>query len=166
MFSNGVTLGPGDAYVLVTELFGARVVRYWLTGPRRATQDVFLRALPGYPDNITFDGKDIFWLPLVAPRAPAFERWSRYPVVRQFVAKAPGMRVPHPFPSIRTLQYWACVIGVDTTGVVRYNLQSTRADYGALTSANAYDGRLYLGSFRMTAVGRFDLRQPGETPVR
>lgn len=157
MFANGMTLGPDDEYVLVTELFGARVMRLWLTGPKRGTHDVFLGALPGYPDNIAYDGAGTFWLALVSTRTPSFERWSRYPFVRAFVAKAPGMHAPHPIPAYRTHDYCGWVVGVDTTGAVRYNLQSPAGGYGAITSANVFDGRLYLGSVRMSAVGRIDL---------
>jgi sugar lactone lactonase YvrE len=157
MFANGMTLGPNDEYVLVTELFGARVVRLWLTGPKRGTHDVFMRALPGYPDNIAYDGAGMFWLALVSTRTPSFERWSRYPFLRAFAAKAPGMRAPHPIPSFQTHDYCGWVVGVDTTGTVRFNLQSPPGGYGAITSANAFDGYLYVGSIRMTAVGRIAL---------
>jgi sugar lactone lactonase YvrE len=157
MFANGMTLGPNDEYLLVTELFGARVVRLWLSGPKRGTHEVFLRALPGYPDNIAYDGAGMFWLALVSTRTPSFERWSRYPFLRAFVAKAPLFQAPHPIPSFRTHEYCGWVVGVDTTGVVRFNLQSPPGGYGAITSANAFDGKLYLGSIRMTAVGRIDL---------
>lgn len=157
VYANGVTLGPGEQYVLITELFGARVVRYWIKGPRRGSHDVFIRELPGYPDNIAFDGRDTFWMALVSPRTPAFERWSRYPIVRQFVAKAPLFQAPHPIPSLRNHRYMAWIAGVDTSGVVRYNLQSSAGDYGALTSANAFGESLYLGSIRMDHVGRLSL---------
>ena len=156
-YANGVTLGPRDEYVLITEMLGARVVRYWIKGPRRGEQDVFMRELPGYPDNIAFDGTDTFWMAFVSPRTPAYERWSRYPFVRAFVAKAPLMQAPHPVPSLRNHRYMAWVVGVDTTGVIRHNLQTPVGDYGAITSANAYGGYLYLGSIRMKSVGRFDL---------
>lgn len=171
MFANGVALGPDDAYVLVTELFGARVVRLWLKGPRRGTHDVFLRALPGYPDNVAFDGRDTFWLAVVAQRSRAFERWSRLPSARAFVAKAPLLDAPHPFPAYRSGRYLAWVVGVDTTGVVRFNLQDAPGDYGAITSACAYGDYLYLGSVRMRSVGRFDLaayvrdRERGHSPL-
>jgi len=153
-FANGVTLGPNDNYVLVTELFGARVIRLWLKGERTGETDVFLGALPGNPDNIAFDGVDTFWLALVSPRSRSFERWGPHPFLRGVIAKLPGVDPPHPIPSFRTREFHGWVIGVDTTGVVRVNLQSPTGGYGAVTSANAYHGNLYLGSIRMTAVGR------------
>jgi sugar lactone lactonase YvrE len=156
-YANGVTLGPDDDYVLITEMLGARVVRYWIKGPRRGEHETFLSALPGYPDNIAFDGARTFWLAFVSTRTPAYERWSRYPAVRAFVAKAPLLQAPHPVPSLRNHRYMAWVVGVDTTGVVRHNLQTPVGDYGTITSANAYGGYLYLGSIRMKSVGRFDL---------
>lgn len=32
--ANGVTLGPDEAYVLVSETLQYRVMRYWLKGPK------------------------------------------------------------------------------------------------------------------------------------
>jgi sugar lactone lactonase YvrE len=153
-FANGVTLGPHDNYVLVTELLGARVMRLWLKGERRGESDVFLGGLPGNPDNVTFDGKNTFWIALVSPRSRPFERWGPHPFLRAVAAKIPGYDPPHPIPAFRTKEFHGWVIGVDTTGVVRANLQGPPGGYGAVTSANAYDGSLYLGSIRMAAVGR------------
>lgn len=156
-FANGIALGPNDNYVLVTEMLGARVVRLWLKGQRRGESDVFMDSLPGCPDNVTFDGVDMFWIALVSPRNPAFERWSSHAFLRSVVSKIPGIEPPHPFAGFQAGEFYGCVIGVDTTGSVRVSLQSPPGGYGAITSANRYDDSLYLGSIRMQAVGRLDL---------
>ena len=164
-YANGISLGPNEEYVLVTEMLAARVMRYWIAGPRAGSHDVFIGALPGYPDNLAYDGNGIFWMAFVSPRTHAFERWSRYPLVRQFVAKAPLFQAPHPVPCLRNHRYMAWVVGIDTTGVVQYNLQSPVGDYGAITSANAFGDYLYLGSIRMTNVGRIELSRARARPL-
>ena len=57
-FANGVALGPGDEYVLVNETTAHRVTRLWLKGPKAGTREAFVENLPGYPDNISFNGRD------------------------------------------------------------------------------------------------------------
>ena len=63
-FANGVTLGPDDAYVLVNETGAYRISRYWLSGPKAGTHDLFIDNLPGLPDNLSFNGHDRFWVAL------------------------------------------------------------------------------------------------------
>jgi hypothetical protein len=46
------------------------------------------------------------------------------------------------------------VVGYDTAGKVVANLQDSTGHYGSISSVNEFDGKLYLGSIRMTAVGR------------
>ena len=67
-FANGVALGPDEAFVLVNETGSYRILRYWLKGEKTGTSDVFVDNLPGFPDNITFNGKDRFWVAIYAPR--------------------------------------------------------------------------------------------------
>ncbi|MFB3063555.1 MAG: SMP-30/gluconolactonase/LRE family protein, partial [Gammaproteobacteria bacterium] len=57
-FANGVALGPNDEYVLVNETLMATIHRLWLKGPLAGTRDVFVSSLPGYPDNLSFNGED------------------------------------------------------------------------------------------------------------
>jgi len=61
-FANGVVILPDQSFVLVTETWKERVRRYWLSGSQQGQSDIFSNFLPGFPDNITFNGKDIFWL--------------------------------------------------------------------------------------------------------
>ena len=60
-FANGVAVSPDQSFVLVDELTGSRVTRYWLTGPKQGESDTFVE-LPTMPDNITTNGKDMFWV--------------------------------------------------------------------------------------------------------
>jgi len=60
--ANGVAVSPDGSFVLVAETTGLRVTRYWLTGAKEGESDVFIDNLPGGPDNISFNGKDTFWV--------------------------------------------------------------------------------------------------------
>ena len=63
------------------------------------------------------------------------------------------------------------VIAVDTTGTVRTSLHGPAGTYGAATSVNQVGSDLFIGSLRMTSVGRIPLshmhlagQPPGDVP--
>jgi hypothetical protein len=147
-FANGVALGPGDAYVLVNETLAARIWRLWLEGPRAGESELFIDRLPGYPDNLSFDGDDTFWVAMPAERQPALEGLADKPFARSLIMRLPErLRQIEPEPL-------AWVVGLDTDGGVRYSLQTRAGDYRTVTSVNEFDGQLYLGSIDMAFVVR------------
>ncbi|MGD8977294.1 MAG: SMP-30/gluconolactonase/LRE family protein, partial [Gammaproteobacteria bacterium] len=118
MFANGVALGPEDSFVLVNETLAARTTRLWLKGPDRGKRDVFLEGLPGYPDNLSFDG-EMFWIALPSPRQPAIERLADRPWLRTLLQRLPARWRQIELPPLG----W--VIAVDAAGRVRESLQDT-----------------------------------------
>lgn len=56
-FANGVVLSDDEEFVLVAETMKARVLRYYLKGPKEGTFDIFVDGLPGLTDNLSRDGK-------------------------------------------------------------------------------------------------------------
>jgi sugar lactone lactonase YvrE len=151
-FANGVAVGPDDAYVLVNETGEYRVLRYWLKGDRAGTHEVFIDNLPGFPDNITFNGRDTFWLAIFAPRDALLDSLlpgNRY--LRTVIAKLPAFLQPRP-------KKHAFALGLDTDGKVVANLQYAGADaYAPITSVREHGGFLYFGSLTYPALGRMPL---------
>jgi sugar lactone lactonase YvrE len=157
MFANGVALGPGDAYVLVNETFAARTVRLWLKGEKAEQRDVFLEGLPGYPDNLSYNGRGTFWIALTAPRDNDLEGFLfPRPFLRKMLVRLLGIMGSEP-PD--TPYGW--VIGVDTEGEIIHNLHDPAGGFGSITSVNEYEGQLYLGSIATSSVGRFRYRIGG-----
>ncbi len=154
MFANGVALGPDDAFVLVTETLAARVMRLWLKGPRAGQSEVFLEGLPGYPDNLSFNGKDTFWIAMPSDRQAALENLAGSPWLRKLL-----LRLPASFREIE-LPPLGWTIGVDADGQLRYNLQDHSGRLFTVTSVNEFDGTLYFGSIAMETVGRFEIPVP------
>ncbi len=150
-FANGVALGPDEAFVLVNETLGYRTTRLWLAGPRAGESEIFLDGYPALPDNVTYNGRDLFWIGFFLPRDPLLD-WLRGQgaFLKKFL-----LRLPSPLldavgrPDLRGF-----VLAVDVDGNVVHNLQDTTGHYGATTSVLEVDGQLYLGSIRMPAVGR------------
>ena len=94
-FANGVAVSPDQSFVLVAETGKYRIRRVWLKEPKMGQSDVFIDNLPGFPDGISSNGRDKFWLALVTPRQALFR--SRAPAV-PILAQAGGSppRIPPP----------------------------------------------------------------------
>ncbi len=150
-FANGVTLGPDDAYVLVNETGAYRISRYWLTGPKAGTHDLFIDNLPGLPDNLAFNGRDRFWVALYTPRNPLLDGTAGHPFVRKMIVRAMTV-LPKP------VEKRAFVLGLDPDGKVIANLQDGGpGNYSPITTAREYGDWLYFGSLKATHMARMPL---------
>jgi sugar lactone lactonase YvrE len=151
-FANGVALGPDEEFVLVNETGSYRIIRYWLKGEKAGSSDVFADNLPGFPDNITFNGKDRFWVALYAPRTPIVDGLANYPYARKMV-----MRVLRFLPPPVKPQAFAIAFAPD--GKLVANLQYDGKDaYFPITSVReGADGYLYFGSLTADSLGRIKL---------
>ena len=159
-FANGVAVGPDDAYVLVNETTEYRVRRYWLKGDKAGTSDVFIEGLPGFPDNISFNGRDKFWLALYAPRDKLLDQLADKPFLRKVVSRLPSWLQPSP-------KKHSFVLGLDLEGKVIANLQYAGSDaYAPITSVREFGPWLYFGSLSYPGLGRLPLNTvvPGATP--
>jgi len=150
-FANGVALGPDDDFVLVAETLAARITRLWLKGPRAGSTDIFIEAMPGYPDNLSFDGDGIFWIALPSPRQDAVEGMADKPWLRAVL-----MRLPASLREIR-LPPLGWVVGADVDGQIRHSLRDESGRCFAVTSVNRLGRVLLMGSIGMQHVCRFDL---------
>ncbi len=151
-FANGVALALDESFVLVNETWNYRVLRYWLTGDKKGTWDVFIENLPGFPDNITSNGKGTFWLALANPRDEVVDALAPHPRIRRVLWRLPKALLPQP-------QRYSFVLGLDNDGKVIHNLQNPSGQLAPVTSANEYDGKLFLGSVEDSQFGVFDLGQ-------
>ena len=147
-FANGVALGPGEAYVLVNETMRYRIRRYWLTGEKAGQTDIFIENLPGFPDNLSYNGEDLFWVALVYPRDKTIDSILPRPFLRKIIMRLPeALRVSEPDPV-------ALVIALDHNGNVVHNLQDHTGHYHTVTSVNEADGYLWLGSLTQPYIAR------------
>jgi sugar lactone lactonase YvrE len=150
-FANGVAVSPDQSYVLVCETWRYRIQRYWLSGPRRGQSDVFVENLPGFPDGVSSNGEDTFWLALFAPRLSATDAILPHPFLRKVLLR---LHLLNPDP-----QRFGWVLGLDADGNVTHNFQDpTGTHYAPVTSAEESNGALYLGSLDQDSIGRLPLR--------
>lgn len=107
--------------------------------------------LPGYPDNISFDGDQTFWLALPDARVSDFEQ------LYESLLCVSLWRLPACIRASGEPKAHDLVIGSHLDGVVANNLQDTSGTFHDLTSAVAFDGMLIFGSLTMDKIGKFKL---------
>jgi sugar lactone lactonase YvrE len=147
-FANGVAVSPDQSFLLVVESATYSVRRYWLSGEKKGTSEVFVENLPGVPDGILSNGGDLYWLALASPRDAGLDRLLPHPFLRKIGARLPAALLPKP-------KKYGFVLGLDATGRVVHNLQDpTGAGYANVTNVVEHGGYLYLGSLSENAIGR------------
>jgi len=150
-FANGVAVSPDQTFLLVVETGAYRVHRFWLNGPKQGRSEIFIDNLPGFPDGVSANGKDKFWLALVTPRDQTLDKLLPHPFLRKVIYRLPKFVQPAP-------KRYSFVLALDVNGKVVENLQNAAADcYAEIANAVEHNGALYLGSIGESTVGRFRL---------
>jgi sugar lactone lactonase YvrE len=152
-FANGVAVSPDQSFVLVAETGKYRVLRVWLSGAKAGQSDPFIENLPGFPDGISSNGRDKFWLALVTPRQPLFDWLLPHPFLRKVVYRLPKSLQPAP-------KRYSFVLALDAQGHVVENLQNPSSDcYAQIANVVEHDNALYFGSIGENTVGKFTLHK-------
>lgn len=155
-FANGVAVSPDQTFVLVVETGAYRIHRVWLDPSKGSRSEIFIDNLPGFPDGISSNGRDQFWLALVTPRDAVLDKLLPNPFLRKVVARLPKFLQPAP-------KRYSFLLGLDMSGKVTSNLQNGSADcYAQIANAVERQGSLYFGSIGESTVGRF--RLPNQSP--
>jgi sugar lactone lactonase YvrE len=129
-FANGVAFGPNESFVLVNETLGYRTVRLWLRGPQAGTTDVFAGSYPALPDNITFNGRDRYWIAFFMARDATLDAIRGWPgLIKKVLLRLPEWLEPEP-PAADGL-----VVGVDLNGDVVASLHDPTGAYCPGTSS-------------------------------
>ena len=153
-FANGVAISPDQSFALVVETGAYRVHRVWLKGAKQSQAETFIDNLPGFPDGISSNGKDKFWLSLVTPRDATLDKLLPHPFLRKVVARLPKFLQPAP-------KRYSFVLGLDLNGRVVDNLQDGSSEcYAEIANAVERNGALYFGSIGESTVGRYRLPSP------
>jgi len=150
-FANGVAVSPDQSFVLVNETGSYSVRRYWLTGAKQGQSDIFIDNLPGFPDGISSNGHDTFWLALVNRRDSTLDALHPHPLLKKVVWRLPNFLQPN-------IKRYAFALGLDMNGHVTRNLQdpSPRC-FTQIANAVEHKGSLYFGSIGESAIGRMPL---------
>ncbi|OEC35000.1 Sugar lactone lactonase YvrE [Pseudomonas cuatrocienegasensis] len=151
-FANGVALSAKQDFVLVNETYRYRITRYWLTGDKAGSHDVFIDNLPGLPDNLQGDGKGTFWVALPTPRKADADFLHRHPWLKTQLAKLPRALWPKAVP-------YGFAIALNEQGQIVRSLHDTSGTHlRMITSVKPVGDMLYFGSLDNDRIGR--LPQP------
>jgi len=153
-FANGVAISPNQSFVLVNDTGAYRVRRYWLAGEKKGQSDIFIDNLPGFPDGISSNGRDTFWLALVNRRDAALDALQPHPFLKKVVLRLPNFLQPN-------IKRYGFALGLDLNGKVVRNMQDPSPQcFTQIANVVEHKGSLYFGSIGERAIGRMPLTQP------
>ena len=70
------------------------LLRYYLSGPKAGTMDVFVENLPGLPDNISPSASGGYWVGFaIARHTPPVEILTELPILRTLIAKVRDLQL-------------------------------------------------------------------------
>ena len=140
-----MALSPDQSFVLVNETGKYRIHRVWLNGTNAGKSEIFIDNLPGFPDGISSNGKDKFWLALVTPRDATLDKLLPHPFLRKVVWRLPPFLRPAP-------KRYSFVLGLDTNGRVVETYKRPR-----MLCADRHAVELMLSYLELVeaAVGRY-----------
>ncbi|MEL6676137.1 MAG: SMP-30/gluconolactonase/LRE family protein [Bacteroidota bacterium] len=149
-FANGIAVSPDQQFVLINETSAYRIQRYWIAGPRKGQSEILIENLPGFPDNISCNGRDKFWVAIPNPRNPTLDDVLPNAFIRKIVYRLPRFLQP------TEVRYSMC-IALSPNGEVLETLHNPAGDHAFITSVKEVDGKLYFGSLTEPAFGVMDL---------
>ena len=107
--------------------------------------------MPGFPDGISSNGKNIYWIAIPALRKEIIENLADKPFVRKIILRLPEALQPAP-------DRYGFVLGIDGTGKVIHNLQYPSPEsFSPITSVEEKNGVLYLGSLTYPGFARISV---------
>ncbi|CAN4083550.1 unnamed protein product [Withania somnifera] len=150
-FANGVAVSPDQNSVVFCETPLRKCKKYYIKGERKGSVDIFVENLPGFPDNIRYDGEGRYWIAFASEKTYAWDLAQRYPFIRKIMAiivKYVGK--PH-------IEKNGGVLSVDLQGnpVEHYY----DGDLTMMSSATKIGDYLYCGSVKSPYVLRLNLKQ-------
>lgn len=147
-FANGVAVAPDESFVLVNETARYCIHRYWLSGNKAGQSEIFIDNLPGFPDGVSCNGTDRFWVALVSPRSPVLDMVHPHPWMKRAMLRLPCFLLPAAKSS-------AYVMGLDLDGRAVATLRDPAGQYFSfITSVEENDGMLYFGSLSRDSLAR------------
>jgi sugar lactone lactonase YvrE len=151
-FANGVTLTADESAVVFAETLGARVSKFWLTGPQAGTVTPLAEELPGYPDNISTGPDGRIWVAMCADRNAVVERLApKAPALRKLLWRLPYGSLPDLKPLV-----WIIAFDPDDGRVVT-QLRQRHPSFGASTGVVQHGDRVWLAGIGSPTVAYFDL---------
>lgn len=152
LFPNGVCLTHDGKHLLVASTWDCSILIFDLArlsaGPR-----IFVRGLPGYPDNVNRASDGGYWVALAGMRNPVFDQAMRHPGLRRRMTR----HVPPTNWLFGNLNIGG-VLKIDGGGrIVDALWDAPDGPLYMITSMREHEGALYLGGVTNDKIGRLRL---------
>ncbi|MEC9344119.1 MAG: SMP-30/gluconolactonase/LRE family protein [Pseudomonadota bacterium] len=152
VFPNGVCLTHDGKFLLVASSWNCSIMIFDLNDPGAGPR-VFLRGLPGYPDNINRASDGGYWVALAGMRNPVIDQAMQYPELRRRMTK----RVPPTNWLFGNLNIGG-VLKIDGQGrIVDALWDAPDGPLYMITSMREHEGALYLGGVTNDKIGRLEI---------
>ena len=149
-FANGVAYDPATRRLFIAESWAGRVLE---VNPTTGTSRVLIEGLPGYPDNLQWDGdRQELWIAMPAPRSPQLDRLHPHPILKRF-----AWRLCHLLPQPGAPSFPTLAMAVDRTGASVRTLFSPPAAQAGITVATPWQGSLWVSGGKRESVTVYDL---------
>lgn len=150
-FANGVAVSPDGEYLLMSETWKYRILKYWIGGRDPGTTEVFADNLPGFPDNLAVDGDGRFWVAFPTPRNPQIDSLHTRPWLKDLLAKLPEAIRPK-------AEEYGFAAAFNERGEALTSLHDTDGKHlQEITSVNPHNGVLYFGSLHNDRIGKMPI---------
>ncbi|KAI9072338.1 hypothetical protein K1719_040664 [Acacia pycnantha] len=156
-FANGVAVSPDQQFVIFCESILRRCRKYYIKGPKKGSIEKFVENMPGYPDNIHYDGEGQYWIGLSSSPTYGWELALRYPIIR----KALAMIVK--YVGKPDVEKNGGVVSVDLEGNLKAHYYD--AHFSLISSAIKIGNHLYCGSLHYPFIIRLDLNKYPALPT-
>ncbi|GMH11349.1 hypothetical protein Nepgr_013190 [Nepenthes gracilis] len=151
-FSNGVAVSPDQTSVIFCETPLKRCRRYRMEGgDGNGSIERFIDNLPGFPDNVHYDGEVHYWIAIFTSFPPYASKLMKYRLVRKIMKIAER----HTGRLIDVLQKDGGAVAVDLEGNPSFHFYDSAAL--SITSGVKIADHLYLGSLSYQHIIRVNL---------
>lgn len=149
LFANGVAVAPDQSFVVVAESTALRLSRYWLSGPRQGTLDVFAE-LPGLPDNVSVGSDGLLWVAMPSHGDTSIKTVHRFPSwFKKLLARLTHGKSATPKAFGLMAFHW--------DGRIVHDWVGDSATYPQPTGVREFRGTVYLSSIRTGDVARLHI---------
>jgi sugar lactone lactonase YvrE len=145
-FANGITISPDQTHLIFCETPMKRCSKYYISEER---VEVFTQSLPGYPDNIRYDGDGHYWIALPSGVTTLWNISLKYPFLRKLTAMV--------------AKYGVDLMFMENAGVLQVDLDGNPIAYyhdpklSHIATCDKIGKYLYCGSLSQSHILRLDL---------
>jgi len=152
-FCNGIQLSEDEKYLYVNETSGNRI---WKVNIQNKDKEIFLDALPGFPDNMSERGEGIYWTGFASPENVTYTSLSNKVLLRKVI-----LNLPYHLRNIlmNTGDSTTTFFAFNEEGEILYYVNTDQFNYGTTTGIIQVNSRLYIHHLNGSqCIGYIDLQ--------